>query len=159
MILYRFLGSSTSSSFSIELCNGRSDVRRGWMMVKTANAEVTEESESNVLADAATVPSVAAVIRTGSLLDDHCCICWDNECNTVLPCTHRYCNGCIIKWGLTSTDCPQCRSTFTVSTETYHLVRKSSDIEVTYGDLIAAMFQSMPSTSTDAFRHSISPHP
>ncbi|XP_062513161.1 RING finger protein 141-like [Corticium candelabrum] len=151
--------SQTGPDPFIELCNDRSDVRRGWMMVKTANAEVTEESESNVLADAATPPAVAAVIRTGSLLNDHCCICWDNECNTVLPCTHRYCNGCIMQWSLTSTDCPQCRGTFAASTETYHLVRKSSDIEVTYGDLIAAMFQSMPSTSTDTFCHSISPHP
>ena len=44
-----------------------------------------------------------------SIDEDICCICMDSKSNTILACTHSYCENCIREWQVINRQCPVCR--------------------------------------------------
>ena len=41
--------------------------------------------------------------------EEFCCICMERKPDSILPCTHSYCESCIKEWQVTNTTCPICR--------------------------------------------------
>lgn len=45
-----------------------------------------------------------------SVMDQCCCICYENKRNRVLPCCHSFCDQCIDQWIACKVHCPICRN-------------------------------------------------
>ena len=53
--------------------------------------------------------------RLTCLDEKTCSICYDNFNNPImLPCTHVFCGGCLLKWMQTGNACPECRTIISV---------------------------------------------
>lgn len=134
----------TSRSLSVTSndANVEEDIK-GWVLVNIQN-EITDQLGP---------PSERSITRSAAVNQqstDLCCICCDRETDTVLPCTHRYCDQCITQW---STNCPQCRVELRQSTDTWHMLGKPAN--VTTGDLLSSVFQARVSCSNSPLQRSL----
>lgn len=60
-----------------------------------------------------------------------CSICYDNFTNPImLPCTHVFCGGCLLKWMQNGNACPECRSVISVKKLTA-IVKEKADASTT----------------------------
>lgn len=56
--------------------------------------------------------------------EEECCICMENKAEMILPCTHRFCEGCIQEWNVSSKTCPICRERVNSVEDTWVLTEK-----------------------------------
>ncbi|KAL5007323.1 hypothetical protein ScPMuIL_016129 [Solemya velum] len=61
--------------------------------------------------------------------ESECCICMDNESRIILPCAHRFCEGCIDTWNVSHRTCPLCRAQVSSTDDTWVLTEKPDSSE------------------------------
>lgn len=96
--------------------------------------EITEQV-SALPTDRSRVDICASVIFEQSRNDgsveeeEECCICMESKPELILPCTHRFCEGCIKEWNVTSKTCPICRERVNSVEDTWVLTEKPDTTE------------------------------
>lgn len=45
------------------------------------------------------------------MVDKECCVCFKDTDNLILPCQHRICKLCILRWCEKKVECPMCKKT------------------------------------------------
>eukprot|EP01094_Clydonella_sp_ATCC50884_P019862 TRINITY_DN3981_c0_g1_i1.p1 TRINITY_DN3981_c0_g1~~TRINITY_DN3981_c0_g1_i1.p1 ORF type:complete len:222 (-),score=55.95 TRINITY_DN3981_c0_g1_i1:257-922(-) len=74
---------------------------------------------------------IAEVIEgSGEVNDKECVVCMDNDADTVLSCTHSFCQQCWNAWREKSNTCPMCRAS-TDGSEDWVLMDTSVDVRET----------------------------
>ena len=71
----------------------------------------SKEAQLLIVPENAPVISQQIVTKKLTIADDLnlCCICFENNVETLLPCFHSYCYRCIDDWKLRDPTCPMCR--------------------------------------------------
>lgn len=99
-------------------------------------SEITEQvsflpsDSSNSGRDRVDICASVIFEQTGNDPDEEeCCICMENKPELILPCTHRFCEGCINVWNVTSKTCPICRERVNSVDDTWVLTEKPDTTE------------------------------
>uniref|UniRef100_A0A8C0UH85 RING-type domain-containing protein n=1 Tax=Cyanistes caeruleus TaxID=156563 RepID=A0A8C0UH85_CYACU len=81
--------------------------------------------------------------------DSNCLICQDTpkDVASALPCHHRFCLGCILRWTQTNPSCPLCRTLI----ETVRFSERGEQDYLLFAELSAQLHRSMADMSNFHF--------